>query len=131
MNIKIISFLSSLKNSSLVLKKNYLQINYTKRILVCVELLYKEGFILSYYVKQSSDDNRSYIFLKLRIVDGIVTTSALQTISKAKGLVYYKYSDLCRLNTKKKEFFVFTSKGLITLSECKKFRTGGMLAFSV
>jgi ribosomal protein S8 len=131
MNSKIISFLNSLKNSSILQKNDFIKIEYTKKILVCVEILYKEGFILSYFIKTSENEDRSYIYLKLRLVDGIVSTSGIRHVSKTRSLVYYKYADLCKLETKKREFFVFTSKGLMTIEGCRKNRTGGMLAFRV
>jgi len=131
MNIKIISFLNSLRNSSNAQRNDFIKIEYTRKVLVCVEILYKEGFILSYFIKTSSDQNKKFIYLKLRLIEGIVSTSNIQHVSKIRNSVYYKYADLCKLDIKKREFFVFTSRGLMTIEDCKKNRTGGMLAFRV
>lgn len=126
MNNKIVKFLSLIKNASLV-KKNHIVVSYNDLILKCVEVLYKEGLILSYSILKEKSDLK--ISIKLRNVDDIVLTSQIKLVSKPTHIKYLPYHQICRIVLKEKTGFFFTNKGILTLDECKKNKVGGVFSF--
>lgn len=126
MNNKIVKFLSLIKNASLV-KKNNVVVSYNDLILKCVEVLYKEGLILSYSILKEKSDLK--ISIKLRNVDDMVLTSQIKLVSKPTHLKYLPYHQICRIVLKEKTGFFFTNKGILTLDECKKNKVGGVFSF--
>lgn len=128
MNNQIIKFLSLLKNSSLS-KKKFITVNYNNLIIKCIEALYKEGLILSYFVQNETVNNSKKIQIKLRNVDDIVLTSKIKIVSKPTNIKYLQYHQLCRITLKEKTGFFSTNKGILTLDECKKNRLGGVFSF--
>lgn len=128
MNNQIIKFLSLLKNSSLS-KKKLVTVNYNNLIIKCIEALYKEGLILSYFVQKEKDNSLTKIQIKLRNVDDIVLTSKIKIVSKPTNIKYLQYHQLCRITLKEKTGFFSTNKGILTLDECKKNRLGGVFSF--
>ena len=124
MNNQIIKLISTLKNSSMS-NKNFVLVEKNFLVLNCIECLYKEGLILSYSIM--SEKNK--ILVKLRSVNSDVLTNKLKLISRPSKPVYLKYSDLCRMSFKSGIGFLFTSRGIFTLNECKKKRIGGLFAF--
>ncbi len=128
MNNQIIKFLSLLKNSSLSRKK-FVTVNYNNLIIKCIEALYKEGLILSYFVQKEKDNNPIKIQIKLRNVDDIVLTSKIKIVSKPTNIKHLQYHQLCRIALKEKTGFFSTNKGILTLDECKKNRLGGVFSF--
>ncbi len=128
MNNQIIKFLSLLKNSSLA-KKKFVTVNYNNLIIKCIEALYKEGLILSYFVQKEKNNNPVKIQIKLRNVDDIVLTSKIKIVSKPTNIKYLQYHQLCRITLKEKTGFFSTNRGILTLDECKKNRLGGVFSF--
>ncbi len=128
MNNQIIKFLSLLKNSSLA-RKESVTVNFNVLILKCVEALYKEGLILSYFIVKGKDKSCEKISIKLRNVDDIVLTSKIKIVSKPTNIKYLQYHQLCRIVLKEKTGFFSTNKGILTLDECKKNRLGGVFSF--
>lgn len=126
MNTKIVKFLSALKNASLA-KKDTVVVTYNSLLLQCIEVLYKEGLILSYSILKETSDFK--ISLKLRNVDDIVLTSRIKLISKPTAIKYLPYHELCRVTLKEKTGFFFTNKGILTLDDCKKQKVGGVFSF--
>lgn len=126
MNTKIVKFLSALKNASLA-KKDTVVVTYNSLLLQCIEVLYKEGLILSYSILKETSDLK--ISLKLRNVDDIVLTSRIKLISKPTAIKYLPYHELCRVTLKEKTGFFFTNKGILTLDDCKKQKVGGVFSF--
>lgn len=126
MNNKIVKFLNIIKNASLA-RKDTVVISYNASLIKCVEVLYKEGLILSYStVKEGSEVS---IVVKLRKIDDIVLTSKLTLISKPTNIKHLPYHEICRLTLKEKTGFFFTNKGILTLEECKQQKVGGVFSF--
>ena len=126
MNNKIVKFLNTIKNASLA-RKDTVVISYNAFLIKCVEVLYKEGLILSYStVKEGSEVS---IVVKLRKIDDIVLTSKLTLISKPTNIKHLPYHEICRLTLKEKTGFFFTNKGILTLEECKQQKVGGVFSF--
>lgn len=126
MNNKIVKFLSAVKNASLA-KKDNVVVNYNALLLKCVEVLYKEGLILSYSIFK--ENSALKISLKLRNVDDIVLTSRIKLVSKPTHIKYLPYHQICRIVLKEKTGFFFTNKGILTLDDCKKQKVGGVFSF--
>jgi ribosomal protein S8 len=126
MNNKIIKFLNILKNASLA-KKDVVILTSNHLLLNCTEALYKEGLILSYSTFKDNDEIK--LLIKLRNVDDTVLTNKLKAVSKPTHIRYLPYHQLCRLSLKEKTGFFSTSKGILTLDECKKNRVGGVFSF--
>lgn len=126
MNNKIVKFLNTIKNASLA-RKDSIVIPYNASLIKCVEVLYKEGLILSYSTVK--DALNISIFVKLRKVDDIVLTNKLTLISKPTNIKHLPYHEICRLTLKEKTGFFFTNKGILTLEECKQQKVGGVFSF--
>ena len=65
------------------------------------------------------------IFLKYKNKDSVI--DSLKLISKPSRPVFYSLSQLYRLNLKKNLMVLSTSKGLLTINECKHAQIGGEL----
>jgi len=57
--------------------------------------------------------------------------NSLKLVSKPSRPVYYSLSQLYKLDSKKIQIIVSTSKGLMTINECKQVQTGGKLLFII
>jgi small subunit ribosomal protein S8 len=127
MNNKIIKFLSTLKNASLV-KKEFVAVPYYTIVLSCTESLYKEGLIQSYTL--AGNKTNKVIVIRLRVVNDFCLTSNIKLISKSVYTKYLTYKDIVRLVIKQKDCFFLTSKGIRSLKDCKASKIGGVLMFS-
>lgn len=126
MNSTTINFLITLKNYS-ILKKEYLKYEYSKNILEITKCLYEEGFIQSFRILNS--DNKIFILILLRFFFNKPILKQLKIISTPSRKKYLSFKDLSKFSNKKYVFFISTSKGLLTLEECKKTALGGVLFF--
>jgi small subunit ribosomal protein S8 len=120
----IINFLLTLKNAS-SLKKEKIKIKYSKHSLELVVCLYNEGFIHSYQLKNNQ------ILIILRYFFNKPILKNLKIISTPSKLRYLNLKALSKLSNKKTSLFFSTSKGLLTLNQCKKNKIGGILLFLV
>lgn len=127
MNIKVINFVNKLKNSSLVNRKIVIFL-YSQLIHDYVNCLYREGFIQSYQVVEFDNIKKINVFTK--IVNGKVLTSDIVAVSSVTKQRYLTANEVHGLNIKKGEFFLSTSEGIYSLSECKKMNIGGVVAFA-
>lgn len=123
MNKKLINFLISLKNNSL-LKKEFVLCNYSFTIKKICALLYKEGLIQSYTINQ----NKIKVFLRYSYDKPILKDLSL--ISKPSNHRSLSFVALSRLSTKRKVFFLSTDLGFFTSLECRKYNKGGVVLFS-
>ncbi len=114
---------TNLKNSQIAKKKFIFQPK-TKLTTSLLNILWDEGFIFGYKIC-NSDVNLLKIFLKYKNRSPVI--NSLKIISKPSRQVYYSASDLCKLDVKKSLIVLTTSKGLLTINECKQTKTGGKL----
>lgn len=117
----VVEFFSQFKNLLMLKKSKTLVVPYNKKVLAYIEVLYKEGVIQSYDVSEHSN-------IKIKVIPFL---QDVKYLDKGKLTVFLKYKDICRLNSNLGGLFLTTSKGLKTLSECKKYRLGGILKFKV
>lgn len=123
MNNQLVKFAITVKNASAV-NKPYVVFHNSKVILDATKAMYREGLIQSFATAENK------ILLKLRSVDGQAVTTFMKLHSKPTNPKYLKYEDLARLNFKRTEAFISTSKGVKTLTECKQKKIGGLFLFT-
>jgi ribosomal protein S8 len=124
MSLQLVQLLMNLKSYSL-LKKEYLIIKNSKKSLQLVSSLYKEGFIQSYKVLRNENlqINLRYFFNKPVFIN-------LKILSFPSKTRYVKLHVLSKISTKKFTLFISTSRGILTLEDCKKYNLSGVLLFS-
>jgi ribosomal protein S8 len=123
MNKITIKFLSQLKNASEQNKNLFYFYNYNKYTINLIKVLYKEGFILSYRIK-------SNIVIEIGVNFYLnKNLSSLKIISSKSKMVYINNLQLSRF-VSKKNFFISTSKGILSLFSCKQKKLGGILIFA-
>jgi small subunit ribosomal protein S8 len=118
----IINFLISLKNASFS-KKEELNVPYSEYILQIIKNLYNDGFIQSFKII----DNNVYIVLRYFFNKSIL--KGLKLVSTPSKSRYLSFKALTKLSTKKFVLYVSTNKGILTLSQCKKLKIGGVALF--
>jgi small subunit ribosomal protein S8 len=126
MNLKIIHLLISLKNAASI-KRVATNVPLNHINLLVLRLLYREGLIQSFSIKQIA--TRLLIVVVLRYSFEKPVLSSLKIISKPSLSKYLKFTDVCKISGK--FFFVAfsTDKKIISLNECKSFGIGGQLLF--
>ena len=131
MNVQSINFLSHLKNCS-VLNKERINWKYSNLVLNIARKLYEEGFVQSYRVVPDLTAPgliKKKIEVDLRYYQDKPIFRKLKFLSKPSETRYMRYDQLAQINTKKDVVFVSTSKGLMTIDECKRHRVGGTMFF--
>lgn len=123
----LIDFLIQLKNCS-ILKKETFTYKYSKLILKIVNLLYSEGFIQSFKIEKTANYELKIIIL-LRYFFNKPIFNNLTIISKPTKSKFFNIKELSQFSNKKNVGFVSTNRGIFTLEECKKKKTGGKLLF--
>jgi small subunit ribosomal protein S8 len=122
MNQYIINFLIRLKNASFS-KKEYINVQYSEHMLQIIKSLYEEGFIQSFKIT----DKTVYVVLRYFFNKPILKNIKLvSTPSRAR---YLNFKSLTKLSTKKFVLYLSTDKGILTLSQCKKLKVGGVALF--
>ena len=100
----------------------------TKLTIALLNILWNEGFILGYKVSYL---NLEFLKVFLKYKENKPVINSIKLISKPGRRLYYKVSQLWKLDSKKKLFILSTSKGLMTIHECKKTRIGGQPLFII
>lgn len=125
MNSTIIKFLVSLKNASRT-SANKLVLNYDNFSLTILQVLYSSGLIQSYTILCK---NKVTVFLRKSFNKTLTQNLKLVSTPTQKISLDYKKIALIRKNTNSILFFS-TDRGLLTVSECKKQKVGGVLLFT-
>ena len=118
---------ANLKNSQISRRSSIYQ---PKTILTIafLNILWNEGFILGYKIS-TSDSSLLKIFLKYK--NGNPVINSIKFVFKPSRHIYYSVSQLWKLDSKKSIIILTTSKGLMTVDECKKSQTGGKPLFTI
>jgi small subunit ribosomal protein S8 len=114
---------NDLKNTQLS-RRNFLYYSKTKLLVNFLNILWNEGYILGYKVS-SMNSNLLKIFFKYKNENSSITL--LKSISRPSRPMFYSLSQLYKLDTKKNLMILSTSKGLMTINECKQAQIGGKL----
>ena len=113
--------ITNIKNGQLA-KRNYLYQKKTKLCESMLKILWDQGYILGY--KTSKNKRNLKIFLKY-LINGEPSINNLKFISKPGRRIHYSIKQIWKINSAK-TFIVFsTNKGLKTILDCKKQKTGG------
>lgn len=126
MNIKIIHLLISLKNAAKIKRVvTIVPLNHIN--LLVLRLLYTEGLIQSFSIKQIGIHLRIVVVLRYSFEKPILST--LRIISKPSFSKYLKFIDVCKIYGKFFFAALSTDKKIISLDECKSHGIGGQLLF--
>ena len=114
---------TDLKNAQ-ISRRNFIYYSKTKLVVNLLNLLWNEGYILGYKIR-STDSNLLKIFFKYKQGDPVM--KSLKLVSKPSHSKFYSLSQLYQLNSKKNLMILSTSKGLMTINECKRAQISGEL----
>jgi small subunit ribosomal protein S8 len=131
MNIQTIKFLNQLKNAS-SFNRECIDVMYSKNILSIVKVLYEEGFLQSFKIvtQLNYDPQVRYILvIQLRYFYDKSIFKKLKIVSSPARVIYFNFLNICKFSAEKNVLFFSTSKGILTLLECKKQQIGGALFF--
>jgi len=126
MNIKIIQLLISLKNAAKI-KRVATAVPLNSINLSVLRLLYTEGLIQSFSIKQISTRLRIVVVLRYSFEKPILST--LKIVSKPSFSKYLKFNDVCKIYGKFFFAALSTDKKIISLDACKNQGIGGQLLF--
>ena len=112
---------ASIKNGLLV-KKTFVKTPYTKNIEMLLNVLWSEGFILGYKILKTNPKTLK-IFLKYK--KGKPVINSLKSVSKPSLRIYYSVKQLWKLDFNQGLLLLSTSKGFLSITECKKLKIGG------
>ena len=113
--------LANIQNGQLVHKSFILQ-KKTKFCESLLNILWDEGYISGYKVF-TKKKNTLKIYLKYN--KNLPVISSLNSLTKPGKRIYYSLNQLWKINSTKGLLIISTNKGLLTLSDCKKFKVGG------
>ena len=116
-----------LKNGQ-ISKRNFIFQPNTKVTIALLNILWNEGFILGYKVYHL---NSKFLKVFLKYRKNRPAINSIRLISKPGRRIYHTISQLWKLNSKKELLILSTSKGLMTIDECKKICIGGQLLFII
>ena len=115
-------------NNSQISKRNFIFQPKTKLIFNFLNILWNEGFILGYKL-YGVNSNLLKIFLKYKKNKPVI--NSIKLFYNSGFTNHYKLSQLWKLDSKKNLIILNTSKGLMTVQECKKNQVGGQPLFIV
>ena len=115
-------------NNSQISKRNFIFQPKTKLIVNFLNILWNEGFILGYKL-YGVNSNLLKIFLKYKKNKPVI--NSIKLFYNSGFTNHYKLSQLWKLDSKQNLIILNTSKGLMTVQECKKNQVGGQPLFIV
>ena len=126
MNFQLIKLIFKLKNASLAKKESF-TIPYNSLCIKLLNILYKEGLILSFNTYK--EVNKTFIKIIIRYHFNNSALKNIKFISKPSRLKYLKLQDLYKIKENKRILFLSTSIGFLTSLECKRNKVGGKILF--
>jgi ribosomal protein S8 len=126
MSLTLIKALLTLKNASF-LGKEYAFLDINIQYVKVLKILYREGFIQS--IKK--DYKILKYVIQLRFFEQRKIINNIKFFSTLSLKRFTSFSELCLINYKKTFILLSTSKGYLSLSQCKQLRIGGKLLFSI
>jgi small subunit ribosomal protein S8 len=113
------NMITAIRNGQLV-KKAYIIQKKKKINETILHVLWNEGFILGY---KSIDSRHLKIYLKYR--NSKPAISHIKSLSKPGFRVYYSLKELWKYDTCQGLLIISTSKGVLSVNECKNKKVGG------
>ena len=106
-------------------KKAFVITRFNKATVSLLNILWEEGFIKGYSIKKKNIK----IFLKYNNLNPTITF--IKFISTPGVKLYISSQIVRQLKEKSGLFLISTSKGLLTLKNCKKHNLGGIVFFFI
>ena len=119
--------LSQIKNAQKA-KKKYICFRKSNVIILLLNILWIEGFILSYIIDAN---NKNFIKIFLKYKDKIPLITNLKLISKPNLKLYCTVKDLWKINCNSGLIVSSTNKGLLSINSCRKLNIGGELVILI
>ena len=113
-----VGLVSTLKNGQLA-KKKILLYKRHKMGAAFLNILWDEGFIAGYKI----DQDYFRIFLKYKMNKPVI--KSINFITKPGHKIYYRLTQLWKLQPNTGVVIISTNKGLMSLDECKRYKLGG------
>jgi len=131
MNIGTIRLLTCIKNASIT-NTELICVNSNKLVQSVIRILYREGLILSYKIRKKDNyiNNTSEVLVHLRYLYNRSIGENLKIISSPSRKIHISYKNITRIGAKNRIFIFSTTRGLLTLNDCKKYKVGGILLFT-
>lgn len=120
--------LALLKSASIASSPRII-VSFTKTNIKLLNSLYTNGFIQNFSKLLNKKVNKIYLLVILRYFFNIANCHTIKLISKPSFYFHLKFSDLCYISDKTNTIFLSTTKGILTLNECKHKNIGGLLLF--
>lgn len=121
MKNSLLNIISNIQNGLLV-KKPYISVNKTKISEMLLNSLWSEGFILGYKISKT---NPRILKIFLKYKKGQPVINSLKSISKPSRRIYYSVKQLWKLNFNQGFLLISTTKGFLSIDECKNLKIGG------
>lgn len=123
MNADMLFLLISIKNGQKS-NKSFILYQKKKNCSSILSILWEEGYILGYTISKKYP-KMFEIFLKYQSSNQVI--KHLTLIKKPSSKIYCSSKQLSKLNFNLGLILISTSKGILTLSSCKKLNIGGEL----
>lgn len=123
--MKKLSQLLSKINNGCISKATIVEVKFSKYWLKPLGILYKEGFIQNYIIKNHK------IYIYLRYFQGKNCIRLLKNFSKPSHFIYIKKKHLWLFNRYNGTLVLSTIKGIKTHEECLRSNLGGKMLFFV
>lgn len=121
-------------NQALNTRKIQVYIPYAKQSLLLIKLLYKEGLISSYSIREISNRNFALIEVCFKFHENKPVINNIKTIAKPGRFVYYKHKHLEKqLKHHNANIYILSNSflGICTSKEAMRYNQGGLLLFEI
>lgn len=115
------NFIAAIKNGSIA-KKQFVTHSNTKLNIKVADILWNEGYINGYKILEKSNELKIFLKYDKTHRPGIAN---VRSLSKPGKREYLSYKTLCNISYETGLLIISTSKGLLTLTDCKKQKLGG------
>ena len=115
------NIIASIQNG-LLAKKPYIKVTRKKTIEMLLNVLWSEGFILGYKISKT---NLKTVKIFLKYKNGKPVINSLKSVSKPSLRIYYSAKQLWKLNFNQGILLISTTKGFLSINECKNLKIGG------
>lgn len=119
--------IANIKSGQLARRRFIFQVR-EKRCEAFLDFLWNEGLIIGYAIeKQITDPKKDMLKILLKYYCGRPAIDNIQLISKPSRQICYSIKQLWKLSLNNSLMVFSTTKGLKSLTDCKKLRIGGEL----
>lgn len=125
MNLGVLHFLIKFKAASL-LKKEFFFTKINNALLKFLCIFYKYHYIQSFKINKK----RGVCLIKLKFYSSLNFLKNLKIISTSSKVCYITYLSLSKILSKNFFLLISTDLGVLTLSNCKKQKSGGKILLS-